>query len=158
MNHYIFDLDDTLILHRNDINYHWISENKELSHYLDKCKGTKYIYTNGTLEHAELVMDKMNLTDKFHTVYARDTETIRKMKPHILSALDVHRDIMTSDDDKFIFFDDLHENLRTGNLLKWTTVWISPNHELHRDYDYVDRAYPNIVDALKDIQDNGIMD
>ena len=45
MNHYIFDLDDTLLVHRNDINYTLIRENPELSHYLNQCQGMRYIYT-----------------------------------------------------------------------------------------------------------------
>ena len=50
----IFDLDDTLILHKNQIYtslfiYDWIHEDKELTHYLANCKGFKYIYTNGIL-------------------------------------------------------------------------------------------------------------
>ena len=58
---YVFDLDDTLILHHNDINYDWIYEDIELSYYLDMCKGDKYIFTNGTKSHAKKILEKMVL-------------------------------------------------------------------------------------------------
>ena len=41
MKHYLFDLDDCIIFHQNKIKYHWISENKELTYYLKKCKAKK---------------------------------------------------------------------------------------------------------------------
>ena len=43
MIHYIFDLDDTIIIHKNQVNYNWIYEDKELIHYLNKCEGANYI-------------------------------------------------------------------------------------------------------------------
>jgi putative hydrolase of the HAD superfamily len=155
MNHYIFDLDNTLILHRNNINYEWIFEDKVLTHYLKKCNGAKYIYTNGTADHAEEVLERMNITDEFHTVYSR--ESFGQMKPSILSAVRLHREIRGYHNDKIIFFDDLQENLRTACILGWITVWISPTYELKDKYDHVDYAFPNITDALKYIQENDVM-
>ena len=155
MNHYVFDLDDTLILHRNDIHYEWICEDHVLTHYLKKCNGAKYIYTNGTIGHAEDVLDRMNITDEFHSVYSRDS--FYQMKPSVVSAVRLHVDIRGHHEDKVIFFDDLHENLRTGKLLGWITVWISPTHELKEEYDHIDYAFTNIIDALKYIQENDVM-
>ena len=155
MNHYIFDLDDTLILHRNNIHYEWIYEDQVLTHYLKKCNGTKYIYTNGTIDHAENVLKRMNITDEFHNVYSRDS--FEQMKPSVISAVRLHRDIRKHLGDKMIFFDDLLDNLLTGKLLGWTTVWISPIHELKGQYAHVDYAFPNIIEALKYIQASDIM-
>ena len=53
---FIFDLDDTLLFHQNDINYNYICENKELSYYLDNLQYPKYILTNGTSDHAKLLV------------------------------------------------------------------------------------------------------
>jgi putative hydrolase of the HAD superfamily len=155
MNHYIFDLDDTLILHRNDIHYEWICEDHVLTHYLKKCIGTKYIYTNGTIGHAEDVLRGMNITDEFHSVYSRDS--FEQMKPSLMSAVRLQRGIRRDLGDKIIFFDDLLDNLLTGKLLGWITVWISPNHELKGQYTHVDYAFPNVIDALKYIQENDVM-
>jgi putative hydrolase of the HAD superfamily len=149
MNHYVFDLDDTLILHRNDIHYEWICEDKELTYYLKKCNGIKYIYTNGTFDHAEDVLERMRIIDEFHSIYAR--ESFRHMKPSLVSAVRLQRDIRKTPKDKIIFFDDIRENLQVGNMLGWITVWIHQDHELKDNYEYIDYAFPSIVEALKSI-------
>ena len=120
MNHYIFDLDDTVLVHRNDINYTLIRENPELSHYLDKCKGDRYIYTNGNFSHANEVLERMNLTEKFKKVYSRDT--LPEMKPSFHAGFMVQQDILKDrfesganvyevQKDKFVFFDDISAGL-----------------------------------------------
>tara|TARA_Y100001970_G_scaffold42734_1_gene53194 strand:- start:924 stop:1406 length:483 start_codon:yes stop_codon:yes gene_type:complete len=153
MIHYVFDLDDTLILHKNQIYtslfmYDWIQEDKELSYALDRCKGEKYIYTNGTLGHAIGIIEKMNIRDKFIKVYSRDT--IEYMKPRLESFRDVHNDISHKDiQPKVIFFfDDRLENLRTASQMGWYTIWIHPNYSLQHMYNYVNLAFGNIKDAL----------
>ena len=93
MIHYIFDLDDTLIIHNKNmnINYNLISEDNLLTQLLNKCRGPRYIYTNGTGGHALAVLDKMNIKDKFDKIYSRDT--IPYMKPDERSFNDVQNDI-----------------------------------------------------------------
>ena len=160
MNHYIFDLDDTLLVHRNDINYTLIRENTELSHYLNQCRGRRYIYTNGNFSHANEVLERMNLTEKFEKVYSRDT--LPEMKPSFNAGFMVQQDILKDrfesganvyevQKDKFVFFDDIPHNLRPAKNLGWKTVWIHPKHEESRKYRYIDHAYPNLVEALKDL-------
>ena len=52
MNIYVFDLDDTCILHRNQkVNYETIKYNKNIDFFLSSLNGPKYIYTNGTYGH-----------------------------------------------------------------------------------------------------------
>lgn len=150
MIHYIFDLDDTLIIHKNNIiNYHMIKEDNQLTQLLEKCKDPCYIYTNGTGSHALTVLDKMNIKDKFDKIYSRDT--IPYMKPDERSVNDIHNDISYRDPEvKFIFFfDDRLENLKMASKLGWVTIWIHPNYLIYKQYIYVNLAFPNIKDALK---------
>ena len=153
MIHYVFDLDDTLILHKNQIYtslfiYDWIHEDKELTHLLEQCKGTKYIYTNGTLGHAISIIEKMKIRDQFVKVYSRDT--IQHMKPHVNSFRDVHNDIYNRDTSPKVifFFDDRLENLQGASQIGWYTIWIHPNYSMQHTYNYVNLAFPNIKDAL----------
>ena len=149
MIHYVFDLDDTLILHKNNIHYNWIYKDNELIHYLHKCKGPKYIYTNGTSGHALNVLEKMELIEVFDKVYSRDT--IDYMKPDYKSVYDVHNDISNRDNNLKVifFFDDLLENLKMASTMGWYTIWINSNYLIKSDYKYVNLAFPNIKDALK---------
>ena len=149
MIHYIFDLDDTIIIHKNQVNYNWIYEDKELIHYLNKCEGSKYIYTNGTSGHALTVLQKMGLIDIFEKIYSRDT--IDYMKPDHKSAYDVHDDISIRDTQPKVifFFDDRLENLKMGSQFGWYTIWIHPKYTTKSDYKYVNLAFPNIKEALR---------
>ena len=157
MIHYVFDLDDTLISHKNQIYtslfiYDWIHEDKELTRRLEKIKGTKYIYTNATLSHAVAIIEKMNIRDKFIKVYSRDT--INHMKPDLRSFQVVHNDISQMDQTPKVifFFDDRLENLQTASQMGWYTIWIHHNHSLQHMYSYVNLAFPNIKDALTFIE------
>ena len=153
MIHYVFDLDDTLILHKNQIYtslfiYDWIHEDKELTHYLANCKGFKYIYTNGNLKHALSVLEKMKIRDQFKKVYSRDT--IKYMKPDKRSIQDVHNDISSIDKGPkvILFFDDQLANLQMASDMGWHTIWIHPQYSISDKYNYVNLAFGNIKDAL----------
>jgi putative hydrolase of the HAD superfamily len=153
MINYIFDLDDTIIMHNGrSVNYNLMDENPLLTYYLKQCKGPKYIYTNGTYSHADTVLKRMNLSDEFEKIYSRDT--IYLMKPSLSSAVSVQRDITFHNNDqnnKYIFFDDLLSNLEMGKKLGWKTIWIHPDFHKKIMYNYVDKAYPDLVTALREL-------
>ena len=161
MIHYIFDLDDTILVHRNDIHYDYVSENHELTHYLDKCQGDRYIYTNANLTHAESILKSMNIRQKFKHIYTRDDFTW--MKPSFTAGYAIHRDIIKDRvesgnpvseirNDRFVYFDDIPINHDPAKRLGWTTVWIHPQHEHVSKYSHIDYAFPNLVDALRNLE------
>ena len=146
---FVFDLDDTLLFHRNDIHYEYIFENHELNHHLDQNKYPKYIFTNGTYGHAKKVMDKMNITDKFKTIYARDT--LMSMKPNINSYVKVQDDIRKKYPKcHIIFADDNIENLYTAKQMGWITVYI--NQMDSNNYNEVDRKYNTVIEYLQNFK------
>ena len=114
MKHYLIDLDDTLFVHGNQrkINYSNIQSDPTLIKLLDNIQYPKYIYTNATFDHANVVLNKMNIDEKFSKIYSRDT--IPYMKPNINSAISLENNInyQNNNENKYIlFFDDLLENL-----------------------------------------------
>ena len=151
MIYFIFDLDDTVIVHppKPDDMYN-IRPDPCLIRLFNRIPYKSFIFTNGTNDHAEIVIEKMKIPS-FKKIYARDT--IPYMKPHIKSFNFVQKNILYQDyntDSKntFIFFDDLLENLRMAKNLGWYTIWIHPNYHKRSEYDFVDNSYPNIYDAL----------
>ena len=149
MIHYIFDLDDTLIIHKNThINYNLISEDHLLTQLLHKCRGPRYIYTNGTGNHALAVLDQMNIKHLFDKIYSRDT--IPYMKPDNRSFNDVQNDISYRYpvSKTIFFFDDRLENLKAAFQMGWFTFWIHPNHSLGNQYDFVTMSFSTIKDCL----------
>ena len=150
MIHHVFDLDDTLIIHNKNmnINYNLISEDNLLTQLLNKCRGPRYIYTNGTGGHALAVLDKMNIKNNFDKIYSRDT--IPYMKPDNRSFNDVQNDISYRYpvSKTIFFFDDRLENLKTAFQMGWFTFWIHPNYLLGNQYDFVTMSFSTIKDCL----------
>jgi FMN phosphatase YigB (HAD superfamily) len=164
MKHFIFDLDDTLIVHRNDINYQWIREDEWLIHYIQHLQdqGKIYVFTNGTEKHAKTILDKMNLTQYMSGIYTRDLFGYDNMKPSPISYLIVENQILgiNSSDDivaqmkarrghTMYFFDDRLENLHMAKgRFGWNTIWIHREWDRISEFPYVDHAYPRIHTAL----------
>tara|TARA_B110000971_G_C19868062_1_gene434848 strand:+ start:68 stop:541 length:474 start_codon:yes stop_codon:yes gene_type:complete len=150
MIHYVFDLDDTLILHTKGvpINYEAIPADGELSAMLQRCKGPCYIYTNGTGGHALDIIEKMNIYHDFEKIYSRDT--IPYMKPDLRSFNDVQDDISLRDPSpkQIFFFDDLLENLQTAHDLGWITFWIHPQARGYMSHSFVNMGFINIKECL----------
>lgn len=150
MIHYVFDLDDTLIIHQKGVrlNYNDISVDNTLKNLLDNCRGECYIYTNGTFGHAHAVIRKMNIRKYFFKIYSRDT--LPYMKPEPRSYISVKNDInnIYPEENIIYFFDDLLENCKTAKSLGWTTFWINPDFLSGHQYDYLDYSFRNIKDAL----------
>ena len=156
MIHYVFDLDDTLIIHQKGVNldYNMIKVDKLLKQLLDNCNNECYIYTNGTFGHALAVIKKMDIKPNFYKVYSRDT--LPYMKPDMRSYIAVENDIydIDSENDEIYFFDDLLENLEVAKRLGWTTFWIHPNFITGHQYDYIDYAFKDIHTCLLFLEKN----
>ena len=152
MKYYLIDLDDTIFINpkKRNIDYVNITVDNELIQLLDSIQFPKYIYTNATFGHANVVLNKMGIDEKFKKIYSRDTMPL--MKPHINSAIDVENNIKYSIHSNqkydFYFFDDLLDNLSTGKKRGWTTIWISPLYRKSDNYNFVDYAFENIKVAL----------
>lgn len=145
----IFDLDDTLCLHRGNLEYEMIQPDTTLSHYLRSFPGDRYILTNATHDHAIEVLERMNILRLFKKIYARDTTQL--MKPSLELARKVNEDIGVTPNDTIYFFDDLAQNLWMGYSNGWTTVWIHPKHEQKYLYQWIHHGYISVSESLKDI-------
>lgn len=145
---YLFDMDDTIYIHNQVLNYNNIKENKNLSYLLYYCPYPKYIYTNATYDHADIILQKMNLSNRFKKIYSRDN--IPSMKPDINSIIAIENDIQKKYNEKneYCFFDDLLANLKSAKEKKWITIWISPLYKYSNNYNYIDFAFPDLETAL----------
>lgn len=146
----VIDIDDTLYVHKSEfINYNNIRPDYQLKHLFDNIPNPKFILTNATYNHANLILNKLDVDDNFLKIYSRDN--IPAMKPHPHCYLSVKKDIsnIVSDDVKCIFFDDLLINLEIAHKLGWETIWISPNYLLGNQYSYVHKSFPTLKNALQ---------
>ena len=113
----------------------------------------KLIFTNGTENHAELSLNKLDIKQNFSSIVARDT--IRDLKPNYDSFIKFKRINKIKINDKCVFFDDLAENLIAAKQHNWITVLINNNKYIHESIDF---WFTNIYIALNfficKIQDN----
>lgn len=152
---YIFDIDDTLIIHDNNIslNYDNIKIDHELIELIKNINHPKFVLTNAIYEHGNIVLNKLNIVNDIQKIYSRDT--IPFMKPYPKCYKEVMKNIIKELNytlpKEYIFFDDLLENLYGAKQKKWITIWIHPKYNEYTTYKFVDHAYPTIKDALKNI-------
>ncbi len=143
-------MDDTLVYHKKYRTYDTIKEDKQLTYLLQLIKHPKYVYTNATYSHANVIANKLKIDHLFTKIYSRDT--IPTMKPDINSAISLEKDIQMihqqTYDHTYYFFDDLLENLKSVKERGWITIWISPNFEEKYRYPFLDYAYPSVKIAL----------
>jgi len=147
MRHFVFDLDDTLILHKGQVNYNWIYEDIELTYHLDECQGKRYVFTNGNAYHASEILTRMNIRDKFERVFTREDFGF---KPDLRVFQHVDHAIRGEDKTQaVIFFDDMSTNLRSAKSIGWSTCWIHPYYESRVFSDHIDDGYQDIKQGLK---------
>ena len=144
---FIFDIDDTLILHTKERNdYYNINTEQSFKKLLESVEHNGvFIYTNGTYGHGEGVVN--NLQINVDGMFGRDT--MPNMKPHINSFNYVKNiiDKKINQNDECIFFEDLLDNLDTAKRIGWSTVWITPNFN-NGSPEFVDYVFPNIYQAM----------
>lgn len=151
----VIDIDDTLYVHDNIINqlvtdYNNIIPDYELYRLLKNINLPKYILTNATYNHANIILNKTKVINQFEKIYSRDN--IPEMKPSPICYRTVEDDInsgLLTVNNGFIFFDDLLDNLHGAKKNNWITIWISPNYKEANNYKFVDKAFPTFKDALK---------
>jgi FMN phosphatase YigB (HAD superfamily) len=149
---FVFDLDDTLLLGSNYVDYEDISEHTYLRILLNKFSYPKYIYTNGTLGHAKDALKHMSLNNIFTRIFPRSDY----MKPNPRSFNNVNNSILyynMYNKTTIYFFDDILENLKAAKEFGWKTIWINTRQEpfILKNIEYVDHIYNNIYLALLNI-------
>jgi putative hydrolase of the HAD superfamily len=107
----------------HDIDHSAITANEELGRALRQLPGRRFIFTNGTVQHAENVMARIGILDCFDDIF--DIEAADYLpKPHIESyhamlkrhGIEAERSAM---------FEDISRNLEPCHRLGMTTVLIT---------------------------------
>ena len=146
MDIFVFDIDDTIVLHTKEGNdYYTTNSNTTLRNLLSEYQNLKcYIYTNGTFGHGKAIVDNLDL--QVTTIFARDV--IPFMKPDERSFRYVNREIQGSNQNikRIVFFDDLKDNLKMAKQFGWTTVLINP--DLKEKENFIDYVFPNIYESI----------
>ena len=147
----VFDIDDTIYVHKSrTMNYDTIRPDYQLKSLLQRANYPKFVLTNATYGHANVIINKLGIEDQFNKIYSRDNIPEMKPSPYCYDA--VENDIsqsLTLQHNEYIFFDDLLVNLEFAKSQGWSTIWISPNYKNTYKYPYVDKGFSSLKDALE---------
>ena len=147
---WVFDLDNT-IYNTNNVNYSSIKTDYYLRCLLNNLEGNKYIFTNATLAHAKIVLQKLGILDIFDDII--DRNQMQSLKPYNSAFNYFIRNTNLNRNKKTVFFEDTIENLITAkNDYNWITVLIS-NKNLRKD-NYIDYIYKDIHTAVENFSFN----
>lgn len=133
----------------HDIDLNVVKENPELNQVLKNIKGHKIIFTNGSFNHAEKILERLGIKDNFNNIHSIETSNyIPKPSIEAYYSLIRKENIISK---KSIMFEDTVWNLKTAKDLGMTTVLISPkNHLLENNKsDYIDYNITDLVKFLK---------
>ena len=132
----------------HDIDLSAIIKNLDLNVALQKLKGEKYIFTNGSFKHAENVLNQLGIKDNFKSIYS--IETCNYIPKPSQEAYDMVIKTEQISIDKSIMFEDTLWNLKTAKKLGMATVLISSKNDLleNNKNDYIDYHITDLVEFL----------
>jgi len=140
----------------HDINLEILKPNKELSKIIKNLPGDKFIFTNGSKQHAENVLKQLEMSGIFDDIFdIKESNFIPK--PNINAYLNFI-DKTKIEPDVSIMFEDIGRNLEAAKKLGMRTVLIKRNvpmrndkfktkdfESLWEDYDFADCITDDLV-------------
>ena len=142
---WIFDLDHTLYHMQEPFLYSKLKQDKYLDFLLSMIPGKKVIFTNATLEHAELCLNIIGIRNHFSAIEARDTLNGLKPDPIVFKSFIQKMDIKKND--LCVFFEDTINNLIVSKAyFKWGTIYINKSKESDK---HVDIKFDTIHNCLE---------
>jgi putative hydrolase of the HAD superfamily len=129
-----------------------VDPNPALATALRALNGRKVIYTNASAHHAEIVLDRLGMSDVFEGIYDI-TAAEYVPKP----AIDSYRklcELHNIDPAEAAMVDDIARNLEAAATLGMKTVWMRTGAEWAEDVEpepYIDHITSDILDFVRGI-------
>ena len=126
------DIDPKLFLdYVHDIDYSPIDVNEILNNALGKLTARKYIFTNGSVSHADKVLDKLGIAHHFTKIFdivAADYIPKPQAPPYekFISINDI-------DPKAAVMVEDMAKNLKQPSRMGMQTIWIKTDIEWARE-------------------------
>jgi putative hydrolase of the HAD superfamily len=141
----------------HDIDYSPVPGNADLAAALDRLPGRKIIFTNGTVAHAEAVLDRLGVTGHFDAIFDIAAADFIP-KP---SAAPYHRMVAAHavEPARAVMVEDIAKNLAVPAELGMRTVWVKTDHAwsgegaaadfVHHETDDLTRWLTELVERLE---------
>ena len=137
----------------HDIDLSCLKKNDELRNELIKLNLKKYVFTNGSREHAENIIRHLGIEDLFDDIFdIVDAEYFPKPDP---KNYDLMLKKFRIDPKETLYIEDIAKNLSIAKKLGTTTVWLINEEQWGKkdsDKEFIDYKIKNVSLFLKEIR------
>tara|TARA_B100000745_G_C20125041_1_gene385316 strand:+ start:740 stop:1414 length:675 start_codon:yes stop_codon:yes gene_type:complete len=122
---------DSFLEEVHNLDYSIVSPNLKLAKNLENLNGKKFIFTNANKKHADIILDKLQITNIFEGIF--DIKMANYIPKPEIQTYEKLIETYNINPSKTIMFDDIAKNLVPASKIGFTTVWIDVGHENFSD-------------------------
>ena len=146
---------DEFLKYVHDIDISFMKEDKILRSELENLDMEKFIFTNGSAEHAQNILTRLGIYDLFGKEKVFDIKDAGYVPKPEVQTFDLMVKKFGIKPKETIYIEDIAKNLSTGFEKGCTTVWlINDEHfgKMDSDKDYISHKIENLSLFLKEIR------
>ena len=122
---------DSFLEEVHKLDYSIVNPNLKLAKNLENLNGKKFIFTNANKKHADIILDKLQITNLFEGIF--DIKMANYIPKPEIQTYEKLIETYNINPNKTIMFDDIAKNLVPASKIGFTTVWIDVGHENFSD-------------------------
>ena len=146
---------DEFLKYVHDIDISFMKEDKIMRNELENLEMEKFIFTNGSAEHAQNILTRLGIYDLFGKEKVFDIKDAGYVPKPEAQTFDLMVKKFGIKPKETIYIEDIAKNLSTGFEKGCTTVWlINDEHfgKIDSDKDYISHKIENLSLFLKEIR------
>ena len=146
---------DEFLKYVHDIDISFMKEDKIMRNELENLNMEKFIFTNGSAEHAKNILTRLGIYDLFGKEKVFDIKDAGYVPKPEAQTFDLMIKKFGIKPKETIYIEDIAKNLSTGFEKGCTTVWlINDQHfgKIDSDKDYISHKIENLSLFLKEIR------
>ena len=146
---------DEFLKYVHDIDISFMKEDKIMRNELENLDMEKYIFTNGSAEHAQNILTRLGIYDLFGKEKVFDIKDAGYVPKPEAQTFDLMVEKFGINPKETIYIEDIAKNLSIGFERGCTTVWlINDEHfgKIDSDKDYISHKIENLSLFLKEIR------
>ena len=146
---------DEFLKYVHDIDISFMKEDKILRNELENLNMEKFIFTNGSAEHAQNILTRLGIYDLFGKEKVFDIKDAGYVPKPEAQTFDLMVKKFGINPKETIYIEDIAKNLSIGFERGCTTVWlINDEHfgKIDSDKDYISHKIENLSLFLKEIR------
>jgi len=139
----------------HDIDISFMKEDKMMRNELEQLDMEKFIFTNGSAEHAKNILTHLGIYDLFGREKVFDIQDAKYVPKPEAKTFDLMVKKFGINPTETIYIEDIAKNLSIGHARGCTTVWLINDElfgKMDSDKDYISLKIENLSLFLKEIR------